>query len=445
MPSFRRIRTFIWLANLFLRRHGKRILLGLFIGVGLTAVVLPNILSRLTIRPRETFGIVGRYQADDPPAVILQLISQGLTTVSPDGSALPGLATSWDVSADLKTYTFHLPPNLTWSDGSAVEAKQLHNTFKDASMAATTKLNLEIKLNQAYVPLPIVVSRPLFKRNYIGIGAYRVTSLQTNGNYLTEIGLSAIPGTNKPDIVYHFYPTEAAALTAWKMGEVKTVEEMSFPPTGSWKDLVISQVKKDRYVGLFFNTDNPIVSDKSFRQALAYGLEHKVTAGADRAVGPIAPTSWAFNPLVKRYDFDLIKAKQLLAKSSSGSAGLKLTLTTVPNLLPQAEQVADDWKKLGIQTDVKITASLPDTYQVLLITQAVPPDPDQYTLWHSTQEGTNITHLKNPKIDKLLEDGRKTENLKDRKAIYGDFQKTLVEESPVIFLYHPVYYTLTRP
>ena len=64
-------------------------------------------------------------------------------------------------------------------------------------------------------------------------------------------------------------------------------------------------------------------------------------------------------------------------------------------------------------------------------------------LWHSTRQ-ENITNLKNPKIDKLLEDGRRMADLEDRKEKYFEFQKVLSEESPVVFLSHPTIYSIRR-
>ena len=52
----------------------------------------------------------------------------------------------------------------------------------------------------------------------------------------------------------------------------------------------------------------------------------------------------------------------------------------------------------------------------------IPKDPDQYSLWHSTQTSTNISHLKNARIDKLLEDGRTELDQEIRKKIYLDFR-----------------------
>jgi ABC-type transport system substrate-binding protein len=61
-------------------------------------------------------------------------------------------------------------------------------------------------------------------------------------------------------------------------------------------------------------------------------------------------------------------------------------------------------------------------------------DPDQYLFWHSTQTKTNLTQTNNPKIDKLLEEGRQTFDQQERKKIYQEFQKILLEECPAIFL-----------
>jgi len=84
-----------------------------------------------------------------------------------------------------------------------------------------------------------------------------------------------------------------------------------------------------------------------------------------------------------------------------------------------------------------------EDFDVLLAVQEIPRDPDQYHLWHSTQPG-NITNFWNPRIDKLLEDGRRISSLEERKKIYFDFQRFLVEEAPVVFLYYPTSYEISR-
>jgi oligopeptide transport system substrate-binding protein len=48
---------------------------------------------------------------------------EGLTTLSADGHAVPGVASSWEVSADALTWVFHLRPGARWSNGAPLTAQ----------------------------------------------------------------------------------------------------------------------------------------------------------------------------------------------------------------------------------------------------------------------------------------------------------------------------------
>lgn len=54
---------------------------------------------------------------------------EGLTYPTPEGYG-PGVAETWDVSEDGKTYTFHLRKDAKWSDGSPVTAKDFEYSWK---------------------------------------------------------------------------------------------------------------------------------------------------------------------------------------------------------------------------------------------------------------------------------------------------------------------------
>ena len=64
--------------------------------------------------PLLTNDVPGQRIADD--------LFEGLTTIDVDGKAAPGVASSWDVSADGKTWTFHLRPEARWSNGVPISA-----------------------------------------------------------------------------------------------------------------------------------------------------------------------------------------------------------------------------------------------------------------------------------------------------------------------------------
>src|SRR5205823_6370161 len=64
------------------------------------------------------------------------------------------------------------------------------------------------------------------------------------------------------------------------------------------------------------------------------------------------------------------------------------------------------------------------------------PDPFAYTIWHSSQwKGRNFGHYKNPRVDELLEQARRTGVVAERKKAYAEFSRVLMEDAPYVFLY----------
>ena len=102
--------------------------------------------------------------------------------------------------------------------------------------------------------------------------------------------------------------------------------------------------------------------------------------------------------------------------------------------------IKNDWDSVGVNTILNVQMAVPAQFQALLAVNKLPRDPDQYTLWHSTQTKTNITKYKNVRVDKLLEDARITKEEDKRKELYLEFQKVLAEDAPAAFLYYPYKY-----
>jgi len=85
-----------------------------------------------------TFSNETEIKSIDPAAVtgqpegrVIRSIYEGLVDWHPeDLRPIPGVAESWKISADGKTYTFHLRDNARWSDGSLVTAADFVYSFR---------------------------------------------------------------------------------------------------------------------------------------------------------------------------------------------------------------------------------------------------------------------------------------------------------------------------
>jgi peptide/nickel transport system substrate-binding protein len=72
---------------------------------------------------------------------------------------------------------------------------------------------------------------------------------------------------------------------------------------------------------------------------------------------------------------------------------------------------------------------------------------DLYSFWHSSQRndpGLNISLYTNIKVDKIVENLRKSQDEKERELLIQDFETEITKDIPAIFIYSP-YFTYIYP
>ena len=466
------MRKLYWYLSSYARKHGLVVGVSVIVAILIFSAVIPLVGRSLEQKPRSYIGIVGQYSLYSLPRPIKNLMSAGLTQIDEDGSVIPALSERWSLESDNQVYRFVLKKDLYWQDQKPVEPSDLKYNFQDAEEVFTPN-DVVYKLPDAYIPFPSVVSEPIFrtvdkrtmfffhKPILIGTGEYELLDYTQKGQRLTELTLDS-PDDRR---IYRFYLTEDDAVLAFKRGEVDIIDELSSPrDIGQWPTVTVSNTTDfSQYLAVFFNFEDPLFT-KNVRQALSYASSKP--SEDTRAIGPISSKSWAYLDSAKSYDYDLPRAVERLLDEIPG-VPMTMELTTTPIFQHDAETLKQEWEKLGqtalteclsnkkftdkaacerlrISVNLKIT-SFPDTsnFQLLLLGQESPPDPDQYYLWHSDQS-TNFSRYKNTRIDSLLEKGRKTSDQKERLALYQEFQQFLLEDAPAIFLRHLQDYQVTR-
>jgi peptide/nickel transport system substrate-binding protein len=411
--------------------------------IGTTVLGLSVILMQLvpSYRPHLKIGRVGKFTTNNLPKDILAKISSGLVQVGENGEYEPGIAESWEISDNGKTYTFQINSDLEWHDGKKVTPEDISYNFQEVTQSIDGNI-ITYTLGEPFSPFLSTLTRPLLRKNTLGVGEYRISDIKEKGGGIQSLTL----GSSSQIITYKFYPTENASLTAYKLGEINQLEGLSYVPaeiTNEARNTVTPTDHDKKLAILFFNNSDVVLTSKSTRQALAYAIKDK-SFGKKRIISPIPMDSWVHNENVKTYEYDLEHAKSLLALDIQDIAELKLDLKTTLQYLEVAEEIATNWRDgLGIKVDVKVVPGITNDYQILLADYAPPLDPDQYGIWHSTQK-TNFTRFTNLKVDKLLEDGRRTLDKKLRTEIYEDFQRFLLEDSPAVFLFETNTQTITR-
>jgi peptide/nickel transport system substrate-binding protein len=449
----KQVRYAYWLFLAFVKKNAQSIVLSFLISLlGIIALVSfsPYILKFLTSKT-ETIGITGTFSIDTLPVEVVSKFSNGLLHVNDKGELIPLLVDSWEPVDGGREYRFHIKKDLTWNDGSPFTAKDIKYSFKDIKTEAENDYLLIFKLPKPLPIFPNFLSKPVLKYPLIGVaGLYKVEKIKFNAGYITELQLTP-QQDNLPILIYKFYDTDSKLIEAYKLGEITEMSTTKLNVANQFKEWKNTQIEREvdysKVMTLFFNLNDPLLKDeKDLRHAIAESINKDIYKDLGvQANSPIPPTSWAYNPDIKPYQYNPTASQKVIERYTEASDAAHLKISTYYDYLSIADDMKNNLASAGLNIKVEVlTGNLPPDYSLLLAQMTLSKDPDQYFFWHSTQAPTNITSYKNVRVDKALEDGRATFNIKNRKEIYADFQKVIVEDMPAYFMFYPYTYTIKR-
>lgn len=315
-----------------------------------------------------------------------------------------------------------------------------------------------------------------FNTQPVGTGLFQVEELSAR-----HVVLRANPHFygDKPylsTIEFKFYPDYESIFSAYEKGEIEGISRVlpeDLPKAREHPNLNLFSARLSGYTLVLLNLNNPntpFFQSKEVRQALLYALDRqKIIDGILDGQGlvahsPIMPDSWAYYQSIRRYGYDPNQAKALLDQAgwvdSDGDGirekeGIRLEFGLLTNDDPTRvriiEEIARQWAAVGVKAVPQTigVAGLvrdflrPRRYDAILTQwQELPPDPDPYPLWHSTQgqgEGQNYAGFAHREADQIMEEARLTTDQARRMELYHRFQQIFADEVPALLLYHPVY------
>ena len=323
----------------------------------------------------------------------LALVYASLTRTDATGKPVPDLAAGWDYNKTGDEITFHVRPNLKFSDGTAVNAEAV----KDAIERAKTQKNsalfgdlTSIKAVTTTGDLDVVVHLAQTDYQIPLLFGERVLQIASPKAAADPAKLDQTPVGAGPFIVTQLIPGTKAVLKKnpdyWDAANVHidNVELVSAPDdativaglqTGvyNFADLAPSQAKAAKAAGLDvfvqpgFNAQNISLNinkapfnDPRVVDAVRYATNRqefvdKLTFGYGKPTNqPFPPGYVAYDPAsAGLYPYDAAKAKQLLSAAGIAPGQIKLDLV-IPAAQPQAEIVQAQLAAVGITVNIKI-------------------------------------------------------------------------------------------
>ncbi len=325
-------------------------------------------------------------------SVLYSNVFEGLTRFMSDGSVVPGLAESWEISDDGLTYTFKLRSGVTFHDGTSMDAEDVKFSLdrigteesanaQKALYAAISEVNVidpmtvELKLsepngnmifNLAWGDAVIVAPESIenIKQQPIGTGAFKFDSW-TQGD---KVELSRYDGYwgDAPSLAsatFKFISDPTAAFAAMMAEDVDVFA--GFPAPENLPQFEADprfQVLVGSTEGetiLSTNNKKPPFDNVKVREALAHAIDRQaIIDGAMFGLGtPIgthfAPHNPAYVDLTAQSSYDPEKAKALLAEAGFAD-GFETTLHLPPPSYARrgGEIIAAQLAEVGITAEI---------------------------------------------------------------------------------------------
>ncbi len=449
---YKNTRYLYWLLFAFFKKNIQSLIISFLISLIFVIAVFsfsPYIIRRFTT-DTHIIGMTGQFRPDSLPDEVLSKISNGLVYLNDRGEIIPLLAESWSMGDGGASYRFVLKKDIVWSDGKQLTSSDINYSFKDVKIDREDDYIITYTLPKPLRIFPQFLTRPVVRYPLMGVaGTYRVDKLKLQDDAVSELRLTPLRD-EYPVLVYKFYDTDTKLVQAYKLGEITQMSTTKASVADIFVHYPNSEVEKivdySRLLALFFNMKDSLLKERDVRHAIAQSINtDELNDLGELATGPIPPNSWAYETDVKSYPYNPSATTKIFKKYITASESAKLTITTYIDYLSTADTVKDQLEQVGIQSQVEVlSGELPETFQLFLATMMLPKDPDQYFFWHSTQKKGNISSYRNDRIDLILEQGRNAGKLKDRRDLYSDFQKILVNDMPAYFLFYPYSYTISR-
>jgi peptide/nickel transport system substrate-binding protein len=201
-----------------------------------------------------------------------------------------------------------------------------------------------------------------------------------------------------------------------------------------------------------FNNSKGVFTNKKLREAVSYALDKDaIIMGAKegvatRAEAPILPGYKGYPENFKGNQFDVEKAKQLMAEAGYAN-GLKVVMKTIDSEIytKPTEIIKEQLRKIGIDVQIEVMARgkwMQDVvtnsdYEITFWAIVAPvSDADfcVYSQFYSKNAGGNgnFAECKIPELDKLLDQGRTSQNDAERTQIYEKVCNIIKDENVLV-------------
>ncbi len=413
-------------------------------------------------------------------------VFETLTKINSDGTVTPLLAESWEVSPDLKTYTFKLRKGVKFHNGEPFNARIVKFSFERAAAEKSTNkdkrtfagmqsvaaiddqtvviLNKDLDpdflflMGQATAIMVEPKSADSNATNPVGTGPYKFESW-SKGSMVTLVKWADYrnaASVKMKKVTFRFISDPAAQVAALLAGDIDAFPRVTPRSVPQFKSnpkfQVIVSGSRAKTILAINNKKKPL-DDVRVRRAIAAAIDRKaVIEGAGDGYGaPIGshyvPGAFGYVDTTGINPFNIDKAKALLAEAGIKTPlELSLKLPPPPYARQGGEVIAAQLAKIGIIAkieNVEWAQWLSGTYTNKNYDLTIVSHVEPFDLGNYAKQGYYWGY-ESPEFNALFQKIQNAPRAADRAKLLGDAQRMLANEAVNAFLYQPQWISLAN-
>ena len=409
-------------------------------------------------------------------------IFEGLVKAAPDGSFVPALAESYEISDDATTFTFKLRDGVKFHNGSSLTAEDVVYTLDRCrgtetgvpllpvysemeSVSATDDKTVVIKLNKPDIEYLAYLNTAIIPHDYadqdifpIGTGPYKFKSRTVQENIVLEkfADYWGEPGY-LDEVTFRIIENTDALVMALRSGSVDlSVHRVASDVQDLGDEYELLESPTNLIQALYLNNDVEPLNDLRVRQALNYAVNVEdvmliVNDGFGTAIGSSIYPAFGkyFMPeLAEAYPYDPEKAKELLSEAGYPD-GFSLTITAPSNYVIHvntAQVIAEQLKAVGIDAKINLVewaTWLSEVYQGRNFEATVVGFDASFLTARALLErwlsdnSKNMINFNDPEYDRVLKEAFAATNEEEQTALYKQAEKMLSDDAANVYLMDP--------
>ncbi len=418
-----------------------------------------------------------------------------LTELDQDLNVVPGIAESWEASADGTTLTFHLRDGVTFHDGTPLTSADVKASLEgilDEANAAVARSTLA-SVTKVDAPDPSTVVLTLAGPDAGLLAGLATVNMAILPAGATEAALSTQPNGTGPftftgrtpnesidlaanpsywgdapklaGVQFRIIPDETSIVAGIQAGNVNlaVLNDPLVAQNAESDGISITRTPQLAYHVLQLNAAKAPLDDLNVRLAISCAIDRQTVLdtaalGEGEITGPITSPAYRSDPNARPCPTrDLDKAKAYLAAAGKADG---LTIKTIVSegeyatAVNEAQnvqaQLADAGITLDIETmdiDTYVKRWLAADFETAIALNGGRPDPDGMYGRYFTSAGNlnKVAGFSSPELDQLFAQGKATIDPAARKPIYDQISKYLEDNAVWVWLFTSDNYTAQTP